>query len=37
MHTTMQFNHQVGNRLPVFAGYRQHGAGLGNNLGLIGR
>jgi len=30
-------NHQVGNGLPVFAGYRHHGAGLGNILGLIGR
>jgi len=29
--------HQVGNGLPVFAGYRQHGAGLGNILGIIGR
>jgi len=30
-------HHQIGNGIPVFAGYRQQGAGLGNILGLIGR
>jgi hypothetical protein len=30
-------HHQIGNGIPVFAGYRQQGAGLGNIFGLIGR
>jgi len=34
-HSVLQ--QQIGNGIPVFAGYRQQGAGLGNLLGLIGR
>jgi len=34
-HKTLK--HQIGSGLPVFAGYRQQGGGLGSIVGLIGR